>query len=58
MSNSTNDILAEQVREYLELYTNTTAGNMLQFAWDVKDLETCRQLIKQMRELEHAEQYA
>lgn len=48
MSNTTNTILAEQVREYVELYTNTTAGDMLQFAWDMNDLETCQYIIKQL----------
>lgn len=53
MSNTTNTILAEEVREYIELYTNTTAGNVLEFAWNAGDLETCYDIIKKLKAEEH-----
>ena len=47
MSNNINDILAERVREYIELFAGTMLSEMLQMAWDSNDLEQCYALIQQ-----------
>lgn len=55
MSNTTNDVLADEVRYYIDLYEGTTAGDMLQMAWDMKDLDQCRYLIQQLIAMEMSE---
>lgn len=55
MSHSSIDNLADEVREYIELYTGTKIADMLEFAWNIGDFDMVRELLVKARqeEVEH-----
>lgn len=52
MSHEVNTKLLEEAAEWIDVFTNTTLGDMLEFAVESNDLEAVYHLVKRCRIME------